>query len=248
MFRKLVPFEEREMVRVLAIVLRMFGILVFCIIVGLFTLPRFSWMILILAFVFFGAVMHYMNLLPIHGRLIDLGNISKEIHRIGQLIEVMQDRTDCEWAVQACRWQWNELSMSTTAGILKGLKNKPTLGKFPPYRFPDPPLSPVRFKATLRRAKEQSFQPGTLVVAEGDSGSGFYFLLRGRAEIVQEGGKVAELKCGAFFSESSFLDGIPVPVRIVACDKTICLSFSPWELVCVLDHYRPSETLIQTPS
>jgi hypothetical protein len=198
MFRKLVHFEEREMVRVLAIVLRMLGILVLCIIVGLFTLPRFSWMILILVFVFLGAVMHYITLLPIHGRWIDLGNIGKEMHRIRQLIKVMQDRTDCEWAVRACRWQLNELSMSTPSGRLAGLKNNPTLGKFPPYRFPDPPLSHVRFKATLRRAKEKSFQPGTLVVVEGDSGSGFYFLLRGRAEIVQEGETIAELKRGTF--------------------------------------------------
>ena len=240
--------EERKMVRVLGIILRMFGILVLCIIVGLFTLPRFPWMLLILGFGFWGAAMYYITLLPIHGRWIDLGNLSKELRRIEQLIKIMQDRTDCKWAVQACRWQLNELNTSTTVGILKGLKNKPTLGKFPPYRFPDLPLSPVRFKGTLRRAKEKSFQPGTLIVAEGDSGSRFYFLLRGRAEIVQEKGGIADLKSGTFFSESSFLDGIPVPVRIVACEKIICLSFSPWELACILDHYRPSETLIQTPS
>jgi hypothetical protein len=236
------------MIRVLAIALRLLGVFVLCIIVGLLTLPRFFWMIFILAFLFFGALMHYMNLLPIHGRLIDLGNISKEMHRIEQLIEVMQDRTDCEWAVQACRWQLKELSMSTMAGRLKGLKNKPTIGKFPPYRFPDLPLSRVRFKATLQRAKEKSFQPGTLIVAEGDSGSRFYFLLRGRAEIVQGREKIAELKCGAFFSESSFLDGIPVSVRIVPCEETVCLSFSPWELACILEHYRPGKTIIQPPS
>jgi len=235
--------------RVLAIALRLLGILVLCVIIGFFTLPKFlPWMLLVLGFGFWGAVMHYIGLLPSRGRSADSANLRKEMHRIERLLKPMQDRADCEWAVRASRWHLNELETHTMTGRALGTKNTPTIDKFPPYRFPDPPLWPTHIKRTLRHPKEKSFQPASLIVVEGDSGSGFYFLLRGCAKIVQEGEEIAELKEGTFFSESSFLDKIPVPIRIMACDKTVCLVLSPWEFDYILNHYPPSETLIQTPS
>ena len=233
--------------RVLAIALRLLGILILCVIIGLLTLPTrfFPWMLLVLGFGFLGAVMHYIELLPGGGHS---ANLRKEIHRIERLLKLMQDRADCEWAARASRWHLNELEIHTITGMLLGRKNTPAIDKFPPYRFPDPPLWPTHIKRALRHPKEKSFQPGTLIVAEGDSGSGFYFLLRGCAKIMHEGKEIAELKQGTFFSESSFLDKIPAPIRIMACDETVCLALSPWELDYILNHYRPSETLVQTPS
>lgn len=231
--------------RVLGIVLRLLGILVLCIIVGLFTLPRFPWMLFILGFGFWGAVMHYISLLPSRVRSPDLG---RELHRIQRLVTIMQNRADCEWAVRASRWQMNELMTYTITGKLKGLKNTPTLSQFPPYQFPDPGIWRAGSKTGQEHAIERSFPSGAVIVSEGDSGSAFYLLVHGSVDIIQGTNTITQLKQWTFFSESSFLDQIPVPIRVVASERTLCLGFSAWDMNYILDHYAPYKIPVETHS
>jgi len=89
-------------------------------------------------------------------------------------------------------------------------------------------------KAIFRSATEKSFAAGERIVNEGDSGTGFYLIVSGRAEVTRGGDKLATLGTGAFFGEMALLDGAPRSADVTAVEDTSCLVLSPWTMKSVV--------------
>jgi CRP/FNR family transcriptional regulator, cyclic AMP receptor protein len=61
--------------------------------------------------------------------------------------------------------------------------------------------------ALARGAGEEWFEPETRVVTQGEQGDAAYIITDGKAAVVRNGRRVAELGAGAVFGEMSLLDG-----------------------------------------
>lgn len=77
---------------------------------------------------------------------------------------------------------------------------------------------------------EMSFEPGDRVLRQGLTGSGFYVILDGEANVVHNGVEIARLARGDFFGEVSALLEEPPSADIVAASPLRCLVLGPEEL------------------
>lgn len=76
--------------------------------------------------------------------------------------------------------------------------------------------------------------PGAMIVKGGQSGVGFYLILDGKAEVVKQGEKLAELETGNFFGELSVIDGKPRTADVVAITETKCWVLSQWAMKSII--------------
>lgn len=89
-------------------------------------------------------------------------------------------------------------------------------------------LTKKQLRSIFASSKEMKFQAGQNIVAEGETGLGFYLIVDGRAE-VRHGGKVlSTLGRGQFFGEMTLLDEQPRSADVVAVEPTRCLLFTAW--------------------
>lgn len=74
----------------------------------------------------------------------------------------------------------------------------------------------------------ETFEPGSVIIKEGDVGDKFYIVESGEAEVTKEGkGKVQDLSKGSYFGEVALLNDLPrqatvsavTKVRVVSLDK-----------------------------
>ena len=61
--------------------------------------------------------------------------------------------------------------------------------------------------ALARGAREEWFEPETRVVTQGEEGDAAFIITDGKAAVVRNGRRIAELGPGAIFGEMSLLDG-----------------------------------------
>ncbi|SCU77888.1 LAME_0A02564g1_1 [Lachancea meyersii CBS 8951] len=85
----------------------------------------------------------------------------------------------------------------------------------------------LQFLTTYDRAKladaldTEIYQPGQIMIREGDSGDNFYFIEFGEAEVSKEGqGIIAHLKQGDYFGEVALLNDLPRQATVKAIKKT----------------------------
>jgi trk system potassium uptake protein TrkA len=77
---------------------------------------------------------------------------------------------------------------------------------------------------------EMSFEPGERVLRQGLTGSGFYVIVEGEANVVHDGVAIARLMRGDFFGEvSALLDESPT-ADVVASTQLRCLVLGPTDL------------------
>jgi CRP-like cAMP-binding protein len=78
-------------------------------------------------------------------------------------------------------------------------------------------------------AAERNFNPGDVIVSEGQKGLGFYLIAEGQVTVDKAGKTVAMLGPGQFFGEMALLDEQPRTANVKAVARTRCLVLSPWE-------------------
>jgi len=93
-------------------------------------------------------------------------------------------------------------------------------------------------ESMIKSAVIRTVSSGDKVVQEGQGGVGFYLILDGKAEVIKDGEKLAELETGNFFGELSVIDGgQPRTADVVAVTETKCWIMSQWAMKSVIENH-----------
>lgn len=92
-------------------------------------------------------------------------------------------------------------------------------------------------ESMIKSAVEKTVSPGDKVVQEGQGGVGFYLILDGKAEVIKDGQKLAELETGNFFGELSVIDGQPRTADVVAVTEIKCWILSQWAMKSIIANH-----------
>lgn len=87
--------------------------------------------------------------------------------------------------------------------------------------------------------REQWFQPGQTIVAEGQSGGAFYVIVEGRAVASVNGRKRGKLGPGDAFGEISVIDRSPRSATIEAETRVRTLAISSHNFMSLLEEHFP---------
>jgi CRP/FNR family cyclic AMP-dependent transcriptional regulator len=69
--------------------------------------------------------------------------------------------------------------------------------------------SRTELRHIARRARPMSVEAGTVICDEGEVGQDFYVVVSGRADVVRNGRKTAEIGPNGYFGELALLDRLP---------------------------------------
>ncbi len=108
--------------------------------------------------------------------------------------------------------------------IIESLKKTPIFAK----------TSDESLTSLLKAAIQKTVQSGTKIVEKGQTGLGFYLILKGKADVMSGGKKLAEIAEGGFFGELSVIDGAPRTADVVAKAETTCLVVSQWAMRSII--------------
>ena len=98
-------------------------------------------------------------------------------------------------------------------------------------------LKPRAREQVLRTAREQHYQPGDVVVAEGDPATRLYLIAAGRARVEQGGQVVGKLDTGEFFGELALIEEHGRTASVIAETEMTCLLIPAWEFRASLEEY-----------
>jgi CRP-like cAMP-binding protein len=91
----------------------------------------------------------------------------------------------------------------------------------------------------------RTYEPGQVIVKQGDAASAFYIILRGRVAVAQEvDGQVRQLgtqESGSFFGEMALIEDHPRTASVTAVEATECFLMVAWEFTSLM-HEHPSVT------
>jgi len=71
-------------------------------------------------------------------------------------------------------------------------------------------------KTIQKAAEPMSVKAGTVICDEGEVGQTFYFIVSGKATVIRNGRKAAELDAGGYFGELALLDRLPRSATVKA--------------------------------
>ena len=90
----------------------------------------------------------------------------------------------------------------------------------------------------LRSAREQTFAPGEVVVAQGDPATRLFVIVEGTAAVEQaEQGRVGTLNAGEFFGELALIEAHGRTATVRAETQLTCLIIPAWEFKASLDEH-----------
>jgi len=92
-------------------------------------------------------------------------------------------------------------------------------------------------ESMLKSAVQKTVSPGDKLVQEGQGGVGFYLILEGKAEVIKDGTKLAELGTGDFFGELAMIDGQLRTADVVAVTETKCWILSQWAMKSIIANH-----------
>ena len=99
-------------------------------------------------------------------------------------------------------------------------------------------LKPRDRQRVLRNAREQTYAPGDVVVAEGDPATRLYLIASGTARVEVAGvGTVGRLHAGDFFGELALIEEHGRTASVVADTELTCLLVSAWEFRASLEEH-----------
>jgi len=96
-------------------------------------------------------------------------------------------------------------------------------------------------EAISNAAVEQSYQPGQLIMRQGDTGVGAFIIRSGKVEVVQERDgketKLATLGPGDVVGEMALLDEFPRSASVRAVEPTTALGIQRWHFRGILESH-----------
>jgi CRP-like cAMP-binding protein len=96
-------------------------------------------------------------------------------------------------------------------------------------------ISKKGIRALVQAADEVDLSAGRTLVREGEWGRHLYVILRGTAEVTQDGKKLRELVPGDFFGEMAFLSGARRSATIKARSDMRVMVLGPQQLEVILE-------------
>ena len=103
-------------------------------------------------------------------------------------------------------------------------------------------VSPRALSAIADLAQEIEFPPERYIVRQGQVGTGFYLIVKGRARVVRGNEVMNRLGPADFFGELSLLDQQPRMAHVISEEPTICLALASWDFLKLLEK-NPKITL-----
>ncbi len=96
-------------------------------------------------------------------------------------------------------------------------------------------IRPRQLNTIADLTTEIEVEPGRYIVRQGQVGTGFYLITRGKAKVVMDGKTLARLGPGEFFGELSLLDHQPRMAHVIAEERTTCLALASWDFTRLLE-------------
>ncbi|HEY1197516.1 MAG TPA: cyclic nucleotide-binding domain-containing protein [Thermoplasmata archaeon] len=78
-------------------------------------------------------------------------------------------------------------------------------------------------------AADKTYNPGDVIVRQGEKALGFYLVVEGKVDVEKAGKIVATLGPGQFFGEMALLDEEPRTASVKAATRSRCLVVYSWE-------------------
>jgi CRP/FNR family transcriptional regulator len=94
---------------------------------------------------------------------------------------------------------------------------------------------PARSLESLARSmRERTYEPGAVIVRQGDPRVGFFLITDGVVEVSHDGHHVRDLGPGEFFGEMALMEERPRSATVTAKERTRCLQLVRWDFRAVL--------------
>jgi CRP/FNR family transcriptional regulator, cyclic AMP receptor protein len=107
-------------------------------------------------------------------------------------------------------------------------------------------LSDRELERLAGQLHERKFPAGSTVVSEGATGTGFFVITGGEAEVEVGGQMRSKLVPGDYFGEMALIDEGIRSATITAVTDLICYGMTPWEFKPFVDeHPEVAWTLLQ---
>lgn len=98
-------------------------------------------------------------------------------------------------------------------------------------------LSLEELTLIARSVKDRVYEPGSVIVRQGDPGMGFYLIAEGRVEVTHDGHRIRELGPGEFFGEMALMEERARTATVTARERTRCLQLVRWDFRALLKEH-----------
>jgi CRP-like cAMP-binding protein len=97
------------------------------------------------------------------------------------------------------------------------------------------PAQDLEFVA--RSVRERVYEPGAVIVRQGEPGMGFFLIADGRVEVSRDGRRLREQGPGEFFGEMALLEERARTATVTAITRTRCLQLVRWDFRALLQEH-----------
>lgn len=102
-------------------------------------------------------------------------------------------------------------------------------------------LSDKELTEVAMRTEDLDFPAGKVLCREGESGSEFYVIMEGEAEVTRDGQKLATHGSGGFFGEIALVEDVPRTATVTATTPVRCFVLTRGRFLHVLDDFPDVE-------
>lgn len=92
-------------------------------------------------------------------------------------------------------------------------------------------------EAVARSLKERVYEPGAVIVKQGDPGIGFFLIVDGQVEVSHDGHHIRDMGPGEFFGELALLEERARTATVTAKARTRCLQLVRWDFRALLKEH-----------
>lgn len=114
--------------------------------------------------------------------------------------------------------------MADTAAHLEYLRKVPIFKTLPPKEL----------EFVARSVKERIYEPGAVIVRQGDPGVGFFLIVEGIVEVTHDTHKIRDMGPGEFFGEMALMEERIRTATVTSKARTRCLQLVRWDFRALL--------------